>query len=74
MPVTAEALLALGLIAVYLLDSMHFLRIGEAVVVTGGARLSRLSFGSGFEFGGRRPFLTAQREKGADDVSSGLFL
>jgi hypothetical protein len=57
MSVTPEALLALGLIAVYLLDSMHFLRIGEAVVVTGGAKLNRLSFGSGFEFGGRRPFL-----------------
>lgn len=57
MPVTPEGLLALGLVAVYLLDSMHFLRIGEAVVVTRGARLSRISFGSGFELGGRRPFL-----------------
>jgi len=55
--VTAETLLALGLIAVYLLDSMHFLRIGEAVVVTRQARLQAISFGSGFEFGGRRPFL-----------------
>lgn len=57
MPVTPETLLALGLIAVYLFDSMHFLRIGEAVVVTGRARLLGLSFGSGFELGGRRPFL-----------------
>jgi len=55
--VTAETLLALGLIAVYLFDSMHFLRIGEAVVVTRRAHLLGLSFGSGFEFGGRRPFL-----------------
>jgi hypothetical protein len=54
---TPETLLALGLIAVYLFDSMHFLRIGEAVVVTRRARLQGLSFGSGFEFGGRRPFL-----------------
>jgi membrane protease YdiL (CAAX protease family) len=55
--VTSETLLALGLIAVYLFDSMHFLRIGEAVIVTRRSRLHALSFGSGFEFGGRRPFL-----------------
>lgn len=54
---TPETLLALGLIAVYLFDSMHFLRIGEAVVVTRRTRLHGISFGSGFEFGGRRPFL-----------------
>ncbi len=54
---TSETLLALGLIVVYLLDSMHFLRIGEAVVVTRRARLHAISFGSGFELGGRRPFL-----------------
>jgi len=57
MTVTPETLLALGLIAVYLFDSMHFLRIGEAVIATRGSRLQALSFGSGFEFGGRRPFL-----------------
>ena len=57
MSITPEALLALGLIAVYLLDSMQFLRIGEAVIMTRGARLSGLSFGSGFELGGRRPFI-----------------
>jgi len=55
--VTPETLLALGLIAVYLFDSMHFLRIGEAVVATRRARLHAISFGSGFELGGRRPFL-----------------
>jgi hypothetical protein len=54
---TPETLLALGLIVVYLFDSMHFLRIGEAVVATRRARLRAISFGSGFEFGGRRPFL-----------------
>ncbi len=54
---TPETLLALGLIVVYLLDSLHFLRIGEAVVVTRRARPFRLSLGSGFELGGRRPFL-----------------
>lgn len=57
MSVTPATLLAFGLIAVYLVDSMHFLRIGEAVVVTRGGRPFRLSFGSGFELGGRRPFL-----------------
>jgi hypothetical protein len=55
--VTPETLLALGLIAVYLLDSVHFLRIGEAVVSTRRGRLFGISFGSGFELGGRRPFL-----------------
>lgn len=55
--VTPETLLALGLIAVYLFDSMHFLRIGELVVVTRGGELRGISFGSGFELGGRRPFL-----------------
>lgn len=54
---TAETLLALGLIAVYLFDSMLFLRIGEAVVASRGSRLHGISFGSGFEFGGRRPYL-----------------
>ena len=57
MILTPETLLALGLIAVYLFDSMHFLRIGEAVVITRAATLQRISFGSGFELGGRRPFL-----------------
>jgi hypothetical protein len=57
MILTPETLLALGLIAVYLFDSMHFLQIGEAVVITRAASLQRISFGSGFELGGRRPFL-----------------
>jgi hypothetical protein len=57
MSVTPETLLALGLIVVYLFDSMHFLRIGEAVAVARRGRLFGISFGSGFEMGGRRPFL-----------------
>jgi hypothetical protein len=52
MPLTPETLRALGLIAVYLLDSMSFLRIGEAVIVTRGRALHGISFGSGFELGG----------------------
>ena len=51
------ALLAIGLVAVYLLDSMHFLRIGEALVLARGSRLAGLSFGGSFELGGRRPYL-----------------
>lgn len=43
--------------AVYLFDSAHFLRIGEAVVMTRRGSLRQLSFGSAFELGGRRPFL-----------------
>ncbi|HXR91184.1 MAG TPA: hypothetical protein VN750_13005 [Steroidobacteraceae bacterium] len=50
-------LLAIALVAVYLLDSMHFLRIGEALVLTRGPRLAGLSFGGSFELGGRRPYL-----------------
>jgi len=50
-------LLAIALVAVYLLDSMHFLRIGEALVLTRGSRLEGLSFGVSFELGGRRPYL-----------------
>ncbi len=54
---TSEILLAFALVAIYLLDSMHFLMIGEAVVGTHATTLARLSFGSSFELGGRRPFL-----------------
>jgi hypothetical protein len=50
-------LLASALVGVYLLDSMHFLRIGEALVLTRGPRLAGLSFGVAFELGGRRPYL-----------------
>ncbi len=56
MPST-EALLAAALVAVYLIDSMQFLRIGEALVLTRASSLSALSFGGSFELGGRRPNL-----------------
>jgi hypothetical protein len=52
-----QPLLALALIGVYLVDSFHWLRLGEAVVTTRAGFLRRVSFGSAFEFGGRRPFL-----------------
>jgi len=52
-----EWLLAAGLVAIYLFDSVQFLQIGEAVVSTRRASLRRLSFGSSFELGGRRPYL-----------------
>ena len=54
---TTAQLLAAGLVLVYLLDSMHFLCLDEAVLRTRGGRLATLSFGSGLELGGRRPFL-----------------
>jgi hypothetical protein len=57
MTVSPEWLLAAALVAIYLLDSVHFLQIGEAVVSTRGATLRGLSFGSSFELGGRRPYL-----------------
>jgi len=57
MELTTQTLLALALPGVYLLDSVHWLRLGEAVVVTRGSRLRRISCGSTFELGGRRPFL-----------------
>lgn len=57
MSLDTPELLALALIGVYLVDSMHWLRVGEAVVLTRGGELRRLSLGSGFELGGRRPFL-----------------
>lgn len=50
-------LLAIALVGVYLLDSMHFLRIGEALVLTRRSQLEGLSFGVSFELGGRRPYL-----------------
>jgi hypothetical protein len=52
-----QPLLALALVGVYLLDSIHWLRLGEAVVITRAGCLRRLSLGSDFELGGRRPFL-----------------
>ncbi len=54
---TTEQWLALGLIGVYLFDSMHFLRVGDAVVETRGRALKRVNFGWPFELGGRQPFL-----------------
>jgi hypothetical protein len=55
--VSPEWLLAFALVAVYLFDSAHFLCIGEAVISTRSGALRRLSFGSSFELGGRRPYL-----------------
>lgn len=57
MMVPAEWLLGVALIAIYIFESTHFLRIGEAVISTGGGVVRGLSFGSSFELGGRRPFL-----------------
>ena len=56
MPST-EVLLAVALVAVYLFDSMQFLRIGEVVVLTRGGVPRALSFGGSFELSGRRPFI-----------------
>jgi hypothetical protein len=52
-----EVLLAFAIVAVYLFDSALFLSIGEVVVTTGRGVLRGVSFGSGFELGGRRPYL-----------------
>src|SRR5215469_12421702 len=52
-----EALLALALIGVYVLDSAHFLSIGDAVLSSRRARLRQVSFGWPFELAGRRPYL-----------------
>jgi len=52
-----EAVLALALIGVYLLDSVHFLSIGDAVLVTRRERLRQVTFGWSFELAGRRPYL-----------------
>jgi len=57
MPVAPEWLLAAALVGIYMLDSVHFLAVGEAVVSTRNASLRQLSFGSSFELGGRRPYL-----------------
>lgn len=57
MAVSPEWLLGFALIAIYLFDSVHFLRLGEAVVITAHGSLRGLSFGSSMELGGRRPYL-----------------
>ncbi len=54
---STEVLLAIALVAVYLFDSTHFLRIGETLVLTRRQALTGLSFGGSFELGGRRPYL-----------------
>lgn len=56
LPYTRQ-LLALALVSLYLVDSVHWLSLGEAVVITRRSSLRRLSCGSGFELGGRRPWL-----------------
>jgi hypothetical protein len=56
-PINADVLLAVALVAVYLIDSMQFLSIGDAVVTTRGGKPAGLSFGAAFELGGRRPFI-----------------
>lgn len=58
MPIDADILLSVLLVGVYLVDSMHFLSIGDALITTRGRQLKALSFGSGFELGGRRLFLS----------------
>jgi hypothetical protein len=55
--VPLEAVLALALVGVYLLDSCHLLSIGDAVLVTRCERLRQVTFGWSFELAGRRPFL-----------------
>jgi hypothetical protein len=52
-----QALLTLALVGVYILDSAHFLSIGDALLITRGERLEQVSFGWSFELAGRRPFL-----------------
>ena len=54
---SSEALLALALVAVYVIDSAHFLCIGEALIRTRAGRPRALSFGWPFELAGRRPFI-----------------
>ena len=57
MLIPSETLLAAALIGVYLVDSMSFLALGEAVIRTRGCSLAGLACGSTLELGGRRPFL-----------------
>jgi hypothetical protein len=52
-----EALLALALVGVYVVDSAHFLSIGDAVLITRRECLRQVSFGWSFELAGRRPYL-----------------
>jgi hypothetical protein len=57
LPLTTPQLLALALAVIYLVDSVHCLTLGEAVVITRQGALRRIAVGSSFELGGRRPFL-----------------
>jgi hypothetical protein len=57
LPLSTAQLLALALLLIYLVDSMHWLALGEAVVITRRGTLRRISVGAGFELGGRRPYL-----------------
>lgn len=52
-----RVLLALALVGIYLVDSLHLLSIGDAVLVTRQGRLKYVSFGWPFELAGRRPYL-----------------
>lgn len=56
LPYTRQ-ILALALIGLYLVDSVHWLSLGEAVVITRRGALRRISCGAAFELGGRRPWL-----------------
>jgi len=52
-----NTVLAIAIVAIYLLDSMQFLCIGEAMVRLRGKEIRGVSFGSSFELGGRRPYV-----------------
>jgi hypothetical protein len=52
-----NSVLAAALVAIYVLDSMHLLCIGEAIVRIRANKVRGVSFGSSFEWGGRRPYL-----------------
>jgi len=52
-----NTVLATAIVAIYLLDSMQFLCIGEAMVRIRGDAIRGVSFGSPFEMGGRRPYV-----------------
>lgn len=52
-----QVLLALALVAIYLIDCVQLLSVGDAVVIARGTRLRQVSFGSSFELAGRRPYV-----------------
>src|ERR1700678_3510798 len=57
MLVTAEGALGITLMGIYVLDSAHFLYIGDGIIPTRGLSLESVSFGWPFELGGRRPYI-----------------